>query len=96
MILRFDLQNFAVYNARNRNRRQGRQGLDIVFQSKLANKTWEHLRARSRLVTYAHISEATGVSVRWLEAFAACQVKDPSCAKVELIYEFLTGAELDV
>lgn len=67
-----------------------------MFASKLATKAWELLRLRPRTLTYAHISQRTEISVRWLEAFASGQVKDPSASKVERLFEMLSGKSLDV
>lgn len=64
--------------------------------SLLVTRTRELLANRPRTVTYAHIEDVTGVKVRWLEAFAAAKMEDPSCVKVEAVYELLAGKKLDV
>lgn len=64
--------------------------------SLLVARTRELLANRPRTLTYAHIEEASGLSVRWLEAFAGSKMKDPSCVKVETLYELLAGKKLDV
>jgi len=64
--------------------------------SNLVTRTRELLANRPRPLTYAHIEEETGVKVRWLEAFAGGQMADPSCVKVEAVYELLAGKKLDV
>jgi hypothetical protein len=62
----------------------------------LIARTRELLANRPRPLTYAHIAGDTGLTVRWLEAFAGGKMDDPSCAKVETLYEVLAGKKLDV
>lgn len=69
---------------------------DVVSMSILLTKTRGLLANRPKPVTYAHIEAATGLSVRWLEAFASCKIEDPSVSRVELLYTYLSGKPLDV
>lgn len=64
--------------------------------SVLATRTREALAARPRIVTYEVIAEECGVSVRWIQQFASDTIADPGVHKVEALYNFLTGKELDI
>lgn len=49
------------------------------------------LARRPRWVEYAHISDATGVSVVWIKAFARSKYENPDFHKVLLVDTYLSG-----
>lgn len=79
-----------------RDRTQHNQKAYLVSASVLATRTREALAARPRVLTYEVIAEECGVSARWVQQFAADTIADPGVAKVEALYTFLTGKELDI
>lgn len=68
----------------------------VVSTSKLHTRTVEAIANRPRLITYDVIAEECGVTVRWLQQFTSGNIADPGVAKVEAVYEFVTGKKLDV
>lgn len=44
---------------------------------------------RHRTLSYAKISEGTGLSVAWLKAFGLGRIEDPSVNAVETLVKFL-------
>lgn len=64
------------------------------MESKLCLKTQEYLKTRPRQMRFKDVSEATGIPEAWLKMFGAGKIKEPSCPRVEKVYEFLTGKEL--
>lgn len=64
--------------------------------SKLHAKARELLANRPVHLTYGQIAQATGVTKRWLTHFAKGDFPEPSVVKVEKLYEYLTGTELQV
>jgi hypothetical protein len=47
-------------------------------------------------VTYKDISEATGLTVRWLEVFSSGSVANPGVVNVETLYNHLAITSLSV
>lgn len=67
-----------------------------ILQSKLAHKTRELLIARQRNMTYALICESTGIGEAWLANFMNNPEREFGVAKVEALYEYLSGKVLDL
>lgn len=72
-----------------------------IFISKLETRTRELLRNRPRDLTYAMISdqaEALGGDIKplWLASFMSTPHQGFSVAKVELLYNILSGSELEL
>lgn len=62
----------------------------------LITATRKHLRDRPRTMSYQHICQETGLTVGWLVDFASNEDRDFGCEKVERLYAFLTGKQLEV
>ena len=60
----------------------------------LADVTRKLLYDRPRHLSYAMISEATGITVMFIHAFTNGLAKKPDCDKVQLLYEYMTGRQL--
>jgi hypothetical protein len=58
--------------------------------SKLRDEARQLLANRSVKITYKDIASATGVSLRWIENFAAGDIVNPGVCYVEAIKDFLT------
>lgn len=63
---------------------------------RLHKKTLELLHNRPRTMTYEYIAEQTGLTFWWIQYFAKQKDKDPGVNKVETLYVFLSGRELDL
>ena len=61
---------------------------------KLKQTTRKLLRADKR--TLLQIHKESGISLYFIKRFSADNIKEPSCDKVEALYEFLTGKQLAV
>lgn len=65
-------------------------------QSKFVAHTKKLLSERPRSVRYEDIERATGIPRGWLKSLARGSTKDPSCARIETLYEFLSGKPLNL
>jgi predicted transcriptional regulator len=68
----------------------------IKTESLLYEKTYILLQNRTVKIQFKDISEKTGVPEGWIKAFNAGKMKNPSVVRVEKLYAFLTGSELNV
>lgn len=64
--------------------------------TRLHERTLELVTNRPRDLTYEVIAEATGLDADWINAFRNGRIKDPGVSKVEKLYTFLSGRELDI
>lgn len=64
-----------------------------IERAMYAAKVRARLRRRSRALHLTHISEATGVSKKWLESFSAGYFQCPSIERVQLTESFLNSYE---
>lgn len=64
--------------------------------SKFVEHTKKLLANRPRSVRYIDIENATGIPVGWLKSLSRGATKDPSCARIEALYEFLSGKSLNL
>lgn len=78
---------------RLRTRKMGQNVND--YKSSLAETTRRLLRTRSRDVTLNSIAEATGIDIHFISSFNNDNIAHPSVHKVQRIYEFLTGRNLE-
>lgn len=69
---------------------------EVVKQMSLVTRTKELMKERPRHLTIAVISSKTGLTVGWLQSFSATGEKDPGANRVQTLYEFLTGKQLEV
>jgi hypothetical protein len=70
--------------------------LDTIYSTKLRDKTLGLVKNRPVHLTLKQISEETKLPVGWLKVFAQGKIDDPSCNRVETLYEFLSGEQLKV
>lgn len=66
------------------------------MESKLCLKTLHYLKTRPREMTLKQVSEATQVPLSWIKMFSYTRVEHPSAPRVEKLYEYLSGKELQV
>jgi hypothetical protein len=71
-----------------------RRGTDTDTRACLVEVTLELVRNRPVWMTYYKLGELTGVSSRWLVDFATGRIKEPSCQRVQRIYECLADKAL--
>lgn len=64
------------------------------MKKNLCEHTKELLINRPRPTTLTIISDATGISVSWLNQFAAGKIENPSVNTIQALFEFLTGKAL--
>jgi hypothetical protein len=64
--------------------------------SQLAAKTRELLQNRPRTLTYPKIYADTGITEAWLSDFVGDSNRDYGINKVELLYTYLTGTNLEL
>lgn len=62
--------------------------------SRLVEHTRELLLNRPRTLTYEDLARKLDLNVFWLDRFANSRANDFGCAKVERLYEFLSGKTL--
>ncbi len=67
-----------------------------TISSRLNTVTHKLLVNRSRQLTYGIISADTGLGMGWLTEYARGNIPDPSVARVETLYEYLTKTKLQV
>lgn len=65
-------------------------------RSKLYLKTMELLRNRPVTLTYIDIERVTGLSPLWLTTIMQHPEISPSVDRIELLYEYLSGKQLDI
>ncbi len=63
-------------------------------QGRLVTRTRELLKACER--PYIEIYGETKIQPSWLTAFASDRIPDPSVNKIETLYCFLTGSQLEL
>ena len=68
----------------------------MVQAELLTTKTRALLIMRPRSMTYKTIEARTGISPRWLERFAADNMSNCDCDKVQILYTLLSGKPLNV
>ena len=66
------------------------------FKSKLRDKTLILLQNRPNTLTINAISDATGLDKSWLAQFSRGTIKGPDVCRIETLYEYLTGAPLNL
>jgi hypothetical protein len=59
-------------------------------------ETHKLLKARSKEQTLPVISDATGIPFYWLRKFIGLEVSDPSVNRVQKLYEYLKGRQLEL
>jgi transcriptional regulator with XRE-family HTH domain len=62
----------------------------------LRNHTLYLARVRPRNITIEKIANVTGLSETWLKKFCAGQIEEPSVNKIETLYVYLTGKQLEL
>lgn len=62
--------------------------------SKFVAHTKKLLKERPRTIRYVDIESETGIPKGWLKSLARGATKDPSCARIETLYKFLSGKDL--
>lgn len=67
-----------------------------TLSSRLNDVTRKMLRERPRYMTLKRIEAETGLPVNWLSAFQGSAIRDPSCARIETLYEYLTKTKLEI
>lgn len=70
--------------------------MQSTYSSKLRDRTLDLVRNRPVHLTLKKISEDTGLPLGWLKMFAQAKIDDPSCNRVETLYEHLSGTTLKV
>jgi hypothetical protein len=70
--------------------------LETTCSTRLRDKTLSLVQNRPVHLTLKQISAATTLPVGWLKMFAQGQIKEPSCNRIETLYEFLSGEQLKV
>lgn len=60
----------------------------------LVERTRRLLHERPRPLTYAEIGRRCDVTIPWLWAFQNSRMEDPGAAKIQRVYEFLSGKKL--
>ena len=68
----------------------------IKTESKLYEKAIFLLQNRNVKVQFKDIEKATGVPEGWIKAFNSGKMKNPSVVRVEKLYSFLSGNELNI
>ena len=69
---------------------------DTIFSTKLRDRTLTLVSNRPVRLTLKKISEETKLPLGWLKVFAQGKIDDPSCNRVETLYEYLCGEQLKV
>lgn len=64
------------------------------MRTSLRDVTLKMLRERPKHITYNKISEETGLTERWLQAFAHGKIVDPGVNETQTLYEYATGTLL--
>lgn len=64
--------------------------------TRLHERTLYLVHNRSRKLTYDMIAKEIGENPNWIKKFSCGQISDPGVNKVEKLYVFLSGKELDV
>jgi hypothetical protein len=65
-----------------------------ILSACLCERTQQLVKTRPANVSYDDLSRSAKVSKRWIEAFANDRIPDPSCRRVERLYEVLTGRKV--
>lgn len=69
---------------------------DTIFSTRLRDKVLHIVRNRPVHMTLKKISEDTSLPLGWLKMFAQGKIDDPSCNRIETLYEYLCGEQLKV
>ena len=64
--------------------------------TRLRDKTLALVRAVPRSVTLQQIADEAGLPAAWLSAFARGEIDNPSVCRIERLWEYLTGRQLEV
>lgn len=67
-----------------------------IYSTKLRDRTLTLVSNRPVRLTLKKISEETKLPLGWLKVFAQGKIDDPSCNRVETLYEYLCGEQLKV
>lgn len=59
-------------------------------------RTLALLKERPKSVYLKDIAEASGVTLKWLEAFHAGRILNPGVINLEKLYNYLSGGNLNV
>ncbi len=66
------------------------------MQSRLVEETIRLLESRPYTLTLRAISEKTEIPQGWLKRLQQKKMIEPSCPRIERLYEFLAGKSLQV
>lgn len=69
---------------------------DKERKSRLRDKVLELLENRPHRTTLKDIADGAGVKEPWLKRLAAGNIGEPGVCKIEAVYAFLTGKNIDV
>jgi hypothetical protein len=62
----------------------------------LLTQTRELLRQRPKELSFKRIAGETGLNMSWISHFSVCDYDDPGVKKVETLWRYLTGKELQL
>lgn len=68
----------------------------VAVESKLVERVIELLHNRNYKVTIRQISEKTSIPEGWIKQLQRGKINEPSCPRIEKLYEYLTGTEINV
>lgn len=54
------------------------------------------LQTRPANLKLTQIAEATSIPIGWLKVFARGEIADPSVNRIETLYEYLCGAQIEL
>lgn len=66
------------------------------MNSRLVTEVISLLENRRYGVTYREIAEATGIPSDWIRRLQKGYIGEPSCPRIETLYEYLKGEPLEL
>lgn len=66
------------------------------MESKLVHKVISLLQNRHYKMTVRQISEDTSIPAGWIKQLQRGAIAEPSCPRIEKLYEYLSGETLNV
>lgn len=66
------------------------------MESKLVSEVIRLLETRSYNISFREISEKTGIPQGWIRRLQYGKIEEPSCPRIETLYEYLSKKNLDI
>ena len=67
-----------------------------IYSTRLRDRTLYLVQERPARIKLTRIARDTGLPLSWLSAFTRGEIDEPSVCRIECLYEYLTGKQLEI